>query len=158
MFSLHETEELFLHDNSIVEIMPDFVIHLRHLEYLSLRLNNITGNSRAIPPILFDHNLTVLDLGCQNRWQCENYVYPANLPDFKDENILQSQPTKRNGSKINFLNNFHTLRLDHVGGQPGPVTIPDICWSNNHLVELDLSYNNDYSITGTFECFSEYQR
>ena len=146
-------KKLFLHNNKIVEIMPDFVIHLRHLEYLSLRLNNIIGSSRAILDLLYDHNLTVLDLGCQNLWQCENYVYPANLPDFKDENIMQSHPTKRNGSKIYFLPNLRTLRLDHVGGQPGPVKIPDICWSNNRLVELDLSYINDHSITGTFECF-----
>ena len=145
-------KKLFLHDNSIVEIMPDFIIHLRHLEYLSLRLNNIIGNSRAILPILFDHNLTVFDLGCQNHWQCENYVNPANLPDFKDENIMQSHPTKRNGSEIYLLPNLRTLRLDHIGGQAVTVPIPDICWSNNHLVELDLSYTIAYSITGTLEC------
>ena len=78
----------------IVEIMPDFFINLRHLEYLSLRLNNIIGNSGAVLSILFDHILTV-------------------------KNLI--------------------------------VKIPDICWSNNHLVELDVSYINVYSITGNLE-------
>ena len=131
----------------------DFVIHLRHLEYLSLRLNNFIGKSGAVLSILYDYNLKVLDLGCQNLFQCENYVYPANLPNFKDENILQSHPTKRNGSKIYFLQNLRTVRLDNFGCHPRPLKIPDICWSNNHLVELDLSYKNAYSITGTLECF-----
>ena len=146
-------KKLFLHNNNIVEIMPDFVVHLRHLEYISLRMNNLIGNSGAVLSLLFDHNLTVLDLGCQNLFQCENYVYPANLPDFKDENILQSHPTKRNGSKIYFLPNLRILRVDNFGNHPTNVKIPDICWSNNHLVELDLSYRNAYSVTGTLECF-----
>ena len=131
----------------------DFVIHLRHLEYLSLRLNNFIGKSGAVLSILYDYNLKVLDLGCQNLFQCENYVYPANLPNFKDENILQYHPTKRNESKIYFLQNLRTVRLDNFGCHPRPLKIPDICWSNNHLVELDLSYKNAYSITGTLECF-----
>ena len=145
-------KKLSLHHNKIVEITSEFFSNLRHLEHLSLRYNNILGDRGAIFSFLFIHKLTFLDMGCQSTWQCEEYVYPANIPNFQDDNLLQSYPFKSNGSEMQFLPNLHTFRLDRVGAIGGQVEIPDICWSNNHLVELDLSYTHAESISGTFKC------
>ena len=145
-------KKLSLHHNKIVEITSEFVSNLRHLEHISLRYNNIIGDRGAAFSFMFAHNLTFLDIGCQNNWQCEKYAYPANIPNFQGKNILQSHPNKSNGREIHFLPNLHTFRMDHFDGQKGPVKIPDICWSNNHLVELDLSYRHTESISGTLRC------
>ena len=148
-------KKLSLGDNNIVEITPEFLVNLRHIEYLSLRYNIIIGDSAAIPMLGIMHNLTFFDLGCQNNWQCnKKYVYPPNIPNFQEESILfQSKPNEINGIEVQTLPKLRTIRTDHLGGT-GNVNhkLPDICWSNNHLVELDWSHQRIETINGSLKC------
>ena len=145
---------LSLNHNRIVEITPEFVLNLRHLEHLSLRYNNILGDRMTIPIVPFIQNLTFFDIGCQNNWRCsEVYIYPPNIPKFGDKNSLVTHIySKWNGSEIQLLPRLHTLRADHFGGHNPEINIPNICWSNNHLVELDLSYIQVQNMSGTLHC------
>ena len=148
-------KKLSLGHNNIVEITPEFLMNLRHIEYISLRYNIIIGDSAAIPMLGTMHNLTFLDIGCQNNWHCnKNYVYPPNIPTFQEESILfQSKPNKINGIEVQTLPKLRTLRVDHWGGTGADnVKLPDICWSNNHLVELDLSHEHFEAINGSLKC------
>ena len=145
---------LSLTHNKIVEITPDFVLNLRHLEYLSLRYNNILGDRATIPIFPFIQNLTFFDIGCQNNWRCsEVYIYPPNIPKFFAKNSLDTHINpKWNESEIQLLPKLHTFRADHFNGHMAEINIPNICWSNNHLVELDLSYTLVQFISGTMHC------
>ena len=140
--------------SDIVEITPEFVPNVQHLEYLSLRYNNILGDIATMLIVPSMQNLTFLDIGCQNKWRCNDvYIYPPNMPKLGDKNSLVTHIyTKWNESEIQLLPRLHTLRADHFGGHNGEINIPNICWSNNHLVELDLSYMLVQFISGTFHC------
>ena len=145
---------LSLTHNKIVEITPDFVLNLRHLEHLSLRYNNILGDIATMLIVPSMQNLTFLDIGCQNKWRCNDvYIYPPNMPKLGDKNSLVTHIyTKWNESEIQLLPRLHILRADHCGGHNGEINIPNICWSNNHLVELDLAYMQVQNMSGTLHC------
>ena len=147
-------KRLSLNHNRIIQITPEFLLNLRHLEYLSLRNNNILGDTLTIKIVPFVQNLTFFDIGCQNNWRCRDVsIYPPNIPKFDDENSLHPNINpKWDGSEIQLLPRLHTIRADHFAGYIGVINIPNICWSNNHLVELDLSYLLIHSISGTFHC------
>ena len=144
-------KKLSLGHNNIVEITPEFLMNLRHIEYLSLRYNIIIGDSASIPMLGIMHNLTLFDMGCQNNWQCnKDYVYPPNIPNFQEESI---KANKINGIEVQTLPKLRTLRADNLGGTgAGNLKLPDICWSNNHLVELDWSHQRVETINGSLKC------
>ena len=102
----------------------------------------------------FVQNLTFLDIGCQNNWRCRDVsIYPPNIPKFDDEYSLHPHINpKWNGSEIQLLPRLHTFQADHFAGYAGVINIPNICWSNNHLVELDFSYLFIQTISGAFHC------
>ena len=147
-------KRLSLNHNKIVEITPEFVLNLRHLQYLSLRYNNILEDRVTVPIIPSMQNLTFFDIGCQNNWRCMDVsIYPPNIPKFDDEYSLHPHINpKWNGSEIQFLPRLHTFRADHFAGYARVINIPNICWSNNHLVELDFSYLFIQTISRAFHC------
>ena len=147
-------KRLSLNHNRIIQITPEFLLNLKHLEYLSLRYNNILGDRATMLIFPFVQNLTFFDIGCQNNWRCRDVsIYPPNIPKFDNECSLHPHTNpKWNGSEIQLLPRLHTFRADHFAGYVGVINIPNICWSNNHLVELDLSYMLVQSVSGTFHC------
>ena len=147
-------KKLSLRHNKIVEISTQFIISVRHLEYLSLRDNNIIGDRAAVQVLVFVHNLTFLDMGCQNSWTCYyKYTYPVTIPSLEEENIpSQSESHTINRKQIEILPKLRTLRIDHFAGYLGDTELPNICWTNNHLIELDISYLSITSITGKMQC------
>ena len=147
--------------NHIVIITPEFVMNFRHLIYLSLRRNLLIGQLDAINELITMSNLTFLDIGCQHRFGCDvEYDYPANIPKFQHtENDYPVNIPKYphiygfNATKVKFLPKLQTLRIDHIYARLSRTeNIPDVCWSNNHLVELDISYLNFHSVKGKLQC------
>ena len=147
-------KKLSLRANKIIEVTPEFIMNVRHLEYLTLRDNNIVGDRSTIPTLLVATNLTFLDLGCQSMWTCdENYKTGVDISQYQTKSsYMKPIQGQSNTTEVFFFKKLTTLRMDHYAGSKIIGDIPDICWMNNHVVHWDVSYVNVVKISGTLKC------
>ena len=128
-------------------------MNIRQVEFLSLRNNNIVGDRAALYTFPFMTNLTVLDLGCQNVWpRHDDYEYPKNIPKLGNKKV--SDIEFKYETNIYTLPKLKILRFYNFSGYISSAKVPDICWANNQLEELDMSFINFSEIIGTLKCLS----
>ena len=152
-------KKLVLSHNFISQITAAFVRNIRYVEHISVRRNELSGNTDAFLYILSAANLTYLDIGCQKTHECESeYEYPDNIPKWTDTSDV-AEPhikslAKKKRTKAYMLSKLSVIRLDHFSGESFPFDIPNICWANNRLLEIDVSYlgKGIEGVGGTFPC------
>ena len=158
---LKRLKNLSFDHNLLGEISASFLMSVRHLEHVSLRRNHVYGNRAALRLFYFLTNITFFDIGCQFIKACgAEYVYPENIPKWKDtkdliepliENLVKEK--EKTQIMVYFLKNASVLHLDHLPTSDAEQTIPDVCWANNKMVEIDISFTPIETINGKIQCF-----
>ena len=145
---------------NIHQITASTARNVRSLQHLSLRNNKIASGVNSIG-VLELRNLTHLDVSCQNSCSCNGkYPWPEWLPNepkmFKENTTiitnLNSTSIETNTSmpRMFMLPNLQTLLLHHI---PLKVTSrPIVCWVNNRLLNVDLSFVQTIQVHGVIPC------
>ena len=145
---------------NIHQITAGTARNVRSLQHLSLRNNKIAFGVDSIG-VLELRNLTHLGVSCQNFCSC-NGKYPwsewlPNEPKMFKENTtiitnLNSTTIQTNTSmpRMFMLPNLQTLLLNHITLR---VTArPIVCWVNNRLLNVDLSFIQTIHMHGVIPC------
>ena len=145
--------------NRVMAFTLGGMMNFKNLQYFSVSSNNIVVDRNILWMVAAFHNLTYLDVSCQNFGKCGRI--PKQLPwshylqgpaVSKSKSVIsqvQISPTNPNVSSWYFLSNLHTLNISFNNLE---VKIrPFICWKDNHLVTVDLSYSDIIELN-FFDC------
>ena len=146
----------------ITSISTDSLTNFKRVHYVSVKQNQIAVDSRIPIMTAALHNLTFLDASCQIPNKCsEKYPWSDWLKDtpkpFKEEtkmvpnycNETNELSIKSNRSEICFLPNFQSLYAHHTVLD---IFFLDICWKNNHLINVDVSFIFEIHLKPAFPC------
>ena len=127
----------------------------RTLQHVSLKDNLINFDVVSVMLIPSLHNVQVLDGSCQNSKTCID-VYPwsdwiPNRPQpFEDITARERHGTwDGSGTEIYLMGNLTSVYLHHTMIN---TTIPPVCWKNNNLINIDISFSAAIHIPGVIKC------
>ena len=159
-FQKLKLKHLSVENCHIHQITASVARNFKSLQHLSLRNNKIVSGVDFIG-FLELRNLTYLDVSCQNSRSC-NGKYPwsewlHNEPKMFKENTtiitnLNSTTIQTNTSmpRMFMLPNLQTLLLHHITLRV--TSRPIVCWVNNRLLNVDLSFVQTIRVHGVIPC------
>ena len=156
-------QHLEMESNNIAEFSADAILKVRHLKYISLR-KNILVTSPVLAFTLAVKNATFADFSCQHSGCSDEYSwsswlpgepkeYPINFTYVNNGEYVNSAAKNKNDVSIFGLPHLQTIRASNIPNSV--ITIPyhrNVCWINNHLVNVDYSHSHLFSINGISPC------
>ena len=143
--------------------------NLRTIEELSVRRNFLIMEFVTIGVVgLQWHNITYFNAGCQDSPTCvDKYPWSDWIPNmplmFESGNTSNSIQTLNeenltknpNVTKVYFLPKLATIIGDHISNViRREFHLFSLCWANNHLVNVDVSFVTTLLLEGTAYCMN----
>ena len=152
-----------MESNNIAEVSADAILKVTHLKYLSLR-KNIIVTTPALAFMLAVKNAMFIDVSCQHSdcsdeysWSSwlpgEQKEYPINFSYVNNGEYVNSAAKDKNDVSVFALPHLQTIRASNIPNSV--ITIPyhrNVCWRNNHLVNVDFSHSHLFSVNGITPC------